>query len=205
MVTDHLDGAYQAQLIVIEGGTSVGKTTLAKSLTERLSGYGIPCEYVKAVPSDDNREWLCEVCVGLGRFEENVLFLDDMVNVANKARDLVKEGVTVVMDKYVPSKLSYSRSDLPGEEYEKLIERLDSSDLIEPDHMFLLTAALETRYDRMKEKEDLSPVDLKTIHDETLEGYLHEEAQRYNPIVVDSGAYAADELCSYCLRYILRE
>ncbi len=95
-----------AQFIVLEALDGVGKTTLARDLAAHLGGIALD------TPGTDLRAVSTRVLDALGQHQtaRALFYAASVLSAGERARKLVLEGTTVVMDRYWLSTLSYARA-----------------------------------------------------------------------------------------------
>jgi thymidylate kinase len=193
------------KLIVLEGNTSVGKSTLARGIVDSLNENEVSAVYRKAIPSEKNRDSILELSLSLPSLEEDMLYVEDLYGLIEEANDLISSGITVVMDRYIASKLSYSEVHRSNTEYQQLLKQIDFSKIPTPDLMFYLHASNEIKHQRLGTKTDASAVDLQTIDDPALELALKQESEKLGAISINTGLFNQRELLDYCVKnYILK-
>jgi dTMP kinase len=147
----------QGKLVVIEGIDGAGGETQSKLLLEHLHSRKIPCERIY-YPDYGN---------SIGKFIHDylhkkhelpvdmqfLLYATDMIKDRDKVLGWLKEGKTVIADRYFTSILAYQGMDFPLENALKFAEIFR---LPKPDIIFFLKISPETSIKRKKgEKKNL--------------------------------------------------
>ncbi len=101
-------GLCKSLLIVIEGIDGAGKTTIAKSLAEKLNSHGIRSVYTYE-PFND---LIVNILNRLGRrlgpvFEALMMAADRYYHVEEIIKPALRDGLTVISDRYVYSSIAY--------------------------------------------------------------------------------------------------
>jgi len=134
--------------IAVEGPIGVGKTSLAKAISEHFN-YHLLKEIVDENPF-------------LGKFYENIeewSFQTEMFFLCNRYkqledidRDFIKEGKPVVADYHILKNLIFAERTLKPEQYKKYLKIYDIliKDMPQPNVVIYLNASLETLLKRIK-------------------------------------------------------
>lgn len=117
-----MDHITQGPLIAFEGIDGSGKTTQIKLLSDRLREIGIKC-YTTMEPTDSPiGSIIHQIMTGRMKADPKVIAalfvadrLDHLLNEVNGVVHKVKEGITVIMDRYYFSSYAYQSVDVPLE------------------------------------------------------------------------------------------
>jgi len=148
----------RGKLIVIEGIDGAGKETQSKKLLEYLRGRKIPCELV-SYPDYGNPigDFIHDYLKGKHELPADVQFLFyglDMVKDRDRILEWLRQGKTVIADRYITSAMAYQV--LRGFSLESALRFVDIFSLPKPDFIFYLKTSPETSMKRKKgEKRDL--------------------------------------------------
>ena len=180
-------------IIVVEGTTCSGKTSVAKGLVQLV---GSNVEYMKTLPSDRFRLHLAEKQKTCSEYELDILFLEDLYDSAKEAEVLASKGTNVIMDRYFSSLSSFWKKMRSPDAYQNLMDVVDLNELVRPDFTFLLSADPKVREIRFKFKTDVSKIDERLLNDADTERYMQEEAQKFNATEVDTSYLSISEVAS---------
>ena len=135
--------------IVFEGIDGSGKTTLSKELYKFFVRKGIKAVWTKEPYSEEIRNLILKG--NLNPWAETFLFLGDRnLHVRELVKPSLKEGFTVISDRYYLSTLAYQGYGR-GLDVEKLKKLNDKSvEGLKPDLVFLLDLEVEKALERLK-------------------------------------------------------
>ncbi|MBI1863028.1 deoxynucleoside kinase [Candidatus Microgenomates bacterium] len=171
-MSPHLKG----QLIVLEGIDGAGKSTQVQLLSAYLSRKGITTEQIK-FPRYETffGQLVLQFLNGeLGSIDEvspylaSIVFALDRSAIKQKLYDLLNEGTTLILDRYIGSNMAHQAAKLPPEkrqQYLDWVHRLEYIELGLPKEdivMYLDTPPLLSK-PRLKWKEGVD------IHEENIE------------------------------------
>lgn len=137
---------YPGTFIVVEGADGAGTTTQAKKLAEELDAY-----YTYEPASNRIGEKVDELISSDGYGADTVALsfaADRMVHLEEEIIPRLKEGETVVCDRYYHSSLVYQPT--MGEELEWVMELNRSA--LTPDLTFILDVSAETGMERVESR-----------------------------------------------------
>ena len=124
--------------IVIEGVDGTGKTTLAEGLQSRLSDLGMR-SVLTAEPTDGPVGSLLRKGVTDNPKAEALLFVSDRAMHTDEMMEHVRNGETVICDRYYASTLAYQAASGKGVD-ESWLRALNDEVIARPDFVFLLDA-----------------------------------------------------------------
>jgi len=161
--TDFRCNPYKGKFIVIEGVDGSGKTTQALNLVNRLKGLGHKVVYTKE-PTDEStgqfiRENVLSGKVKIPNIAIQYLIAADRAVHHEKIENYLKEGYTVVSDRYFWSAVAYGLGD-KGSDFDKNGQLLLASlsilsmyhRFIIPDLTFYLQVLVDTAIQRIQHK-----------------------------------------------------
>lgn len=171
-MSPHLKG----QLIVLEGIDGAGKTTQAQLLSAYLTRKGITTEQIK-FPRYETffGQLVLQFLNGeLGSIDAvspylaSIVFALDRSAIKEKLNELLKDGTTLILDRYVGSNMAHQASKLPEEKRDQYIEWVNKLEYVElglpkEDIVFFLDTPALLSKPRIKWKEGVD------IHEEDME------------------------------------
>jgi len=189
------------KLVVIEGTTCSGKTTLARDLVRNIPNSF----YMKMVPSETERgQYIKKVSDRASPLEIDLLYLEDLYASVQEAEDKLLKGKTVIIDRYLPSLLSFCHRYREQDDYRRLVEQIDTNKIKVPDHLFILCADPEVKMLRLAKKEDTTRFDEISLNDTKLEEYLITEAYKYNDYIkLDTSLLSPKQTVKFVLEHYL--
>jgi len=189
------------KLIVIEGTTCSGKTTLAKDLVQNIPNS----LYMKMIPSETERgQYIKKVSNRASPLEIDLLYLEDLYASVQEAADKLLKGKTIIMDRYLPSLLSFCHCYRESNDYKQLVEQIDNDKIKVPDHLFILYADPKVKVLRLAKKDDVTKFDEMSLNDSKLEKYLITEAYKYNNhIQLDTSLLSPKQTVKFVLEHYL--
>ena len=178
------------RLIAIEGLSATGKTTVSKDLVATVENS----TYVKLLPSDTERGVEIRKNQGIiPPLELDRLYVEDLYVCMEETSRFLSQARTVFFDRYLPSLFSFWRCFKNRRDCADLMRGIDYGKILVPDILVLLTASLEVRAKRMRNKDDASEFDIVSLENTSLEKFLCEEARKYNPHIVDNSELSTQE------------
>lgn len=124
-------------LIVIEGIDGTGKGTQIQMLTKSIPS----AVFVKyPTPKFDILSRYLEKKLNLSKKSVFLTFLADIADDQPRIHQLLKEGKTVIMDRYVLSTIAYELDEFGQEKARRMVSELD---LIKPDKIILLDIEID--------------------------------------------------------------
>jgi deoxyguanosine kinase len=177
--------------ITVEGPIGVGKTSLAKAISEQF-GYHLLKEIVDENPF-------------LGKFYENIeewSFQTEMFFLCNRYkqledidRDFIKKQKPVVADYHILKNLIFAERTLKEQQYKKYLKIYDilTEDMPQPNVVIYLNASLDTLLQRIEMRgrefeKNIDPVYLKqlsTAYEQTMT--LFEKSNPHIPVLRFNG------------------
>ena len=141
------------KFIALEGLDGIGKTTLAKGIAEKIKG-----QYMNT-PGDDFSDIRSIAMKAFGDDQlGRALFYASTVSAqGNKALFAVKNGYTVVMDRYWPSTIAYAKARGVKADLDVLTPQI-----IPPDLVLLITLDENVRRNRLINR-SMTPEDQETL------------------------------------------
>lgn len=140
------DADYPGTFIVVEGADGAGTTTQAKKLAEELDAY-----YTRE-PADNKAGRKVDEMISSGDYSAEAIALmfaaDRMAHLEEEVIPRLKDGETVVCDRYYHSSLVYQPT--LGAEY-SWVKKLNSN-AVAPDMTLVLDVSAETGMSRMKSR-----------------------------------------------------
>ncbi|RAK14192.1 deoxyguanosine kinase [Anoxybacillus vitaminiphilus] len=177
--------------ITVEGPIGVGKTSLAKAISEQF-GYHLLKEIVDENPF-------------LGKFYENIeewSFQTEMFFLCNRYkqledidRDFIKKQKPVVADYHILKNLIFAERTLKEQQYKKYLKIYDilTEDMPQPNVIIYLNASLDTLLQRIEMRgrefeKNIDPIYLKqlsTAYEQTMS--LFEKSNPHIPVLRFNG------------------
>ena len=149
------DDRRRGRLIVIEGIDGTGKSTLARALGEALAARGLAAPVVSAEPTRGPHGQHIRRIIGgaaprpeSADDEADLFMLDRREHVAQVIGPALKEGRTVILDRYFYSTMAYQGAR--GADPER-IERTNREFAPVPDLLVLLVLPIESALERIRE------------------------------------------------------
>lgn len=175
--------------VVLEGLDGVGKSTCAKLLAAQCGGVCV------ATPMQPFRQ-MCQEIDAIEDLNSRFHFFLSAVVSASIVIDRLLTNQTVICDRYLYTTLAYHRA------MGVLTEHINIARLpiVEPSHVFMLTATEEVRHRRLSER-GLSPWDKKFLND-VLVRRLKEEFNRFKMISVDTTNICPAEVVKILLSHL---
>lgn len=177
-------------LIAIEGNTGTGKTTLANNLVQSLRNEGHKTVYLKSAPSSSKvgnfvKNFFSEepTVYSLFCYSTDILIQNELYT-----KRFLREGYTVIHDRFKDSILAYNSIFLKNKIDKKALELFKKLPITDPDITFLLESSFETIENRIKKRVLKSKVD-SSVERESVEklGRLYRELEKYsNAILIDT-------------------
>ncbi|MBA2873203.1 deoxyguanosine kinase [Anoxybacillus calidus] len=181
----------KAPFITVEGPIGVGKTSLAKAISEQF-GYHLLKEIVDENPF-------------LGKFYENIeewSFQTEMFFLCNRYkqledidRDFIKKQKPVVADYHILKNLIFAERTLKEQQYKKYLKIYDilTEDMPQPNVIIYLNASLDTLLQRIEMRgrefeKNIDPTYLKqlsTAYEQTMA--LFEKSNPHIPVLRFNG------------------
>ena len=163
-----------SRFIVLEGLDGVGKSTLAKKLAEQLDAQfmSTPGERFKCIRS------MIMDAFGEDQLAKALFYAATVSSEGRKARSIVEQGRSVVMDRYWVSTVAYAKARGVSANLDAL-----GSDLIPPDITVLITLDENTRLERLHQR-GMTAEDLETINEPFKQTVMRELEMR-SDITVD--------------------
>ncbi|HDY97730.1 MAG TPA: thymidylate kinase [Pseudomonas sabulinigri] len=163
-----------SRVIVLEGLDGVGKSTLAKKLAEQLDAQfmSTPGESFKGIRS------MIMDAFGEDQLAKALFYAATVSSEGRKARSIVEQGRSVVMDRYWVSTVAYAKARGVSANLDAL-----ESDLIPTDITVLITLDENTRLQRLHQR-GMTAEDLETINEPFKQAVMRELEMR-SDITVD--------------------
>lgn len=186
-----------SRFIVLEGLDGVGKSTLANKLAEQLGAQfmSTPGDRFKAIRSPVMEAF------GEDQLAKALFYAATVSSEGRKARSIVDQDRSVVMDRYWASTLAYAKARGVSANIDAL-----ESDLIAADITVLITLDENTRLKRLQQR-GMTAEDLETINAEFKQAVMRELELR-SDITVDVStldpAVAATKIASAINEYFGR-
>ena len=186
-----------SRFIVLEGLDGVGKSTLANKLAEQLGAQfmSTPGDRFKAIRSPVMEAF------GEDQLAKALFYAATVSSEGRKARSIVDQGRSVVMDRYWASTLAYAKALGVSANIDAL-----ESDLIPAEITVLITLDENTRLKRLHQR-GMTAEDLETINAEFKQAVMRELELR-SDITVDVStldpAVAATKIASAINEYFGR-
>ncbi len=190
------------RLIVVEGTTCSGKTTLAKSLEVYIENS----LYMKMLPSDTERGHIIKKQQGMmNPLETDILYLDDLCKSAIEAEDNINKGYVVIMDRYLPSLLSFCERYREKDDFEIFSSYVDHGNILQPDIIFYLHASTHEKSIRATKKEDFSTFDQQSLNDNLLEEIMKKNIRIYDTTKIEIYNSKLDkrQTLDYAISYLI--
>ncbi|MEW1701098.1 AAA family ATPase [Streptomyces sp. NPDC091278] len=140
-------------LIVLEGVSGIGKSTLAQLLAEQLGAQSLH------TLSEPHAKWARTVKGRLRPLPQFAFYLSGLLHASDTARTLRRNG-PVIADRYVSSVIACHAAvhRVPVENVAELLAPFRPY-LLRPKHTFYLRCSEQTLRDRMARKADIKPDD----------------------------------------------
>ncbi len=191
----------KAVFIVLEGIDGSGKTTLAKSLKEKLEAKGYKTQLTAEPTSGPVGSLLRSEKIGDPK-AETLLFVADRSCHTSEIRGLLEKGISVISDRYYASTLAYQSAALEGPSFDyKLLEEMNASVTTEPDATFLLDINPERSAERITSRgEQISKFERLEFQRRVRDNYL-DIAKKHGFVVLDASR-TPEELCEKAMEHI---
>ena len=189
--------------IVLEGIDGSGKTTLAKSLKDRLEAKGYKTQLTAEPTSGTIGSLLRSEKINDPK-AETLLFIADRSCHTSEIIDLLDKGISVISDRYYASTLAYQSAALEGPSFEyPLLEEMNKAVIREPDITILLDLDPEVSVGRVSSRgEQISKFERLEFQRRVRNNYL-KIAEKHNFIVLDASC-TQDALCDEAMGHIDR-
>lgn len=189
--------------IVLEGIDGSGKTTLAKSLKDRLEAKGYKTQLTAEPTSGTIGSLLRSEKINDPK-AETLLFIADRSCHTSEIIDLLDKGISVISDRYYASTLAYQSAALEGPSFEyPLLEEMNKAVIREPDITILLDLDPEVSVGRVSSRgEQISKFERLEFQRRVRDNYL-KIAEKHNFIVLDASC-TQDALCDEAMGHIDR-
>ena len=193
----------KAVFIVLEGIDGSGKTTLAKSLKEKLEAKGYKTQLTAEPTSGPVGSLLRSEKIGDPK-AETLLFVADRSCHTSEIRGLLEKGISVISDRYYASTLAYQSAALEGPSFDyPLLEEMNRAVIREPDITILLDLDPEVSAGRVSSRgEQISKFERLEFQRRVRDNYL-KIAEKHNFIVLDASC-TQDALCDEAMGHIDR-
>jgi dTMP kinase len=178
-MSPEVDKNMQGKLIVIEGLSGAGKSTTTKKIINILNERGVNCQYNHGACTQSDfgrslKQYMKQNKIDFKRANEVAAhFVTDLVqNTVSHIQPLLRDGVTIVQDRYTDSIVSYHRlvSKLTGNniDYGSIFDTYKNLGLIErPTITVLCTVKQQTLLDRLKARDEQGQA--STIHQQYIQ------------------------------------
>ena len=189
--------------IVLEGIDGSGKTTLAKSLKDRLEAKGYKTQLTAEPTSGTIGSLLRSEKINDPK-AETLLFIADRSCHTSEIIDLLDKGISVISDRYYASTLAYQSAALEGPSFDyPLLEEMNRAVIREPDITILLDLDPEVSAGRVSSRgEQISKFERLEFQRRVRDNYL-KIAEKHNFIVLDASC-TQDALCDEAMGHIDR-
>ena len=189
--------------IVLEGIDGSGKTTLARSLKDRLEAKGFRTQLTAEPTSGTIGSLLRSEKINDPK-AETLLFIADRSCHTSEIIDLLDKGISVISDRYYASTLAYQSAALEGPSFEyPLLEEMNKAVIREPDITILLDLDPEVSAGRVSSRgEQISKFERLEFQRRVRDNYL-KIAEKHNFIVLDASC-TQDALCDEAMGHIDR-
>ena len=193
----------KAVFIVLEGIDGSGKTTLAKSLKEKLEAKGYKTQLTAEPTSGPVGSLLRSEKIGDPK-AETLLFVADRSCHTSEIIELLDNGISVISDRYYASTLAYQSAALEGPSFDyPLLEEMNRAVIREPDITILLDLDPEVSAGRVSSRgEQISKFERLEFQRRVRDNYL-KIAEKHNFIVLDASC-PQDALCEKAMEHIDR-
>ncbi|MBS4179769.1 deoxynucleoside kinase [Lederbergia citrea] len=176
----------QAPFIAVEGPIGVGKSSLAKAISDHF-GYYFLQEIV------DENPFLHKFYKDIGEwsFQTEMFFLCNRYKqLEDTERDYLSSGKPVAADYHIFKNLIFAKRSLHQDQYDKYVQVFDilTKGQAKPNLIIYLTAELDTLFARIKKRgrgfeKDIDPTYLKQLSAD-YEAYMDEYERRHPHIPV---------------------
>lgn len=198
----------KGKFITFEGGEGVGKTTQSKKLVEYLNNAGIKADWSREPGGCDEAEEIRNLLINGsvnkwdGITELLLMNAARRVHTEKKIKPLLKDGYTVVSDRYCDSTLAYQ-----GFGYENSVKKIDDMkkiilDDFEPDLTIFLDLDVIEGLKRAGIRGDTNrfeEMDIK-FHERVRQGFnFSYERSKNRCIKIDTTGYNIEDLFSEIL------
>jgi len=201
--------ATRGHLIAFESASKCGKTTLAKLLADKLAannpGNRIASErgalsrsaFAKKVAGEN----ICDVA-----YSSSFYWADIVFHTADIIIPIMTGGGVVVQDRYDISIVAYREIHGLSKDHILLDEYLKRGMIIHPDLTVYLDPEPEIAFERIRNSQDSSPIDMQFLQNPSMFLFMQERIRNHivrlgrNYLALDTGAYGQEE----CLTQILK-
>ncbi len=191
----------KAVFIVLEGIDGSGKTTLAKSLKEKLEAKGYKTQLTAEPTSGTIGSLLRSERIGDPK-AETLLFIADRSCHTAEISAMLDKGVSIISDRYYASTLAYQSAALEGPSFGyDLLEEMNRAVIREPDITILLDLDPEESAGRVSGRgERLSKFERLEFQRRVRDNYLR-IAEKHGFVVLDASR-TPEELCEKAMEHI---
>ncbi|OEJ57188.1 thymidylate kinase [Streptomyces agglomeratus] len=205
----HLHGAYapgrhverRGPFVILEGISGIGKSTLARTLTQRLDALSL-----HTVP-DPHHPWCAAINAKTGALSQFAFYLSGVLHSTDLICGFMQRG-PVVADRYISSVIAYHSAvhQLDMDQVRGLLAPFLPY-LVHPDRTFYLRCNDETLKARMSAKRDFNKDDHDML---TVPGRLELLRQNFDvvaaqdptAVIVDTDDRTPDELADTIVRHL---